>query len=192
MGKRFRMPAEGNSLQFRWEVFNAFDSVNFTRRNLQRRYDRPAVLGQYRFAESPRIMQFALRYEFLGPRIARRNRAVPSDSRSRAAASLNLLAWEWDEDGTPCSGLIALERSPGRRRKVATRFEVRTILVSETEQAPRPKEGSPVLASAARSHGVGFPPVPPRAYDTLLRFQVECMARRGEAVRKNPQGALPS
>ena len=64
LGKRFRMLVEGHSLQFRWEVFNAFNSVNFTQRNLQRRYDRPAVLGQYRFTESPRIMQFALRYEF--------------------------------------------------------------------------------------------------------------------------------
>ncbi len=64
LGKRFQMPVEGNSLQFRWEVFNAFNNVNFTQRNLQRRYDRPAVLGQYRFTESPRIMQFALRYEF--------------------------------------------------------------------------------------------------------------------------------
>ena len=64
LGKRFRMPVEGHSLQFRWEAFNAFNSVNFTQRNLQRRYDRPAVLGQYRFAESPRIVQFALRYEF--------------------------------------------------------------------------------------------------------------------------------
>ena len=64
LGKRFRMPLEGHSLQFRWEAFNAFNSVNLTQRNLQRRYDRPAVLGQYRFTESPRIMQFALRYEF--------------------------------------------------------------------------------------------------------------------------------
>ena len=64
LSKRFRMPLEGDSLQFRWEVFNAFNNVNFTQRNLQRRYDRPAVLGQYRFTDSPRIMQFALRYEF--------------------------------------------------------------------------------------------------------------------------------
>ena len=63
-GKLFRLPMEGDSIQLRWEVFNAFNSVNFTQRNLQRRYDRPAVLGQYRFTESPRIMQFALRYEF--------------------------------------------------------------------------------------------------------------------------------
>ncbi len=64
LGKRFRMPADGHSLQLRWEAFNVFNSVSFTQRNLQRRYDRPATLGQYRFAESPRIMQFALRYEF--------------------------------------------------------------------------------------------------------------------------------
>ena len=64
LGKRFRMPVEGHSLQFRWETFNVFNSVNFIQRNLQRRYDRPAILGQYRSAESPRIMQFALRYEF--------------------------------------------------------------------------------------------------------------------------------
>lgn len=64
LGKLFRLPMEGDSIQVRWEVFNAFNSVNFTQRNLQRRFDRPAVLGQYRFTESPRIMQFALRYEF--------------------------------------------------------------------------------------------------------------------------------
>ena len=64
LGKRFYLPFEGHSLQFRWEVFNAFNNVNFTLRDFQRRYDRPAVLGQYRFTEAPRIMQFALRYEF--------------------------------------------------------------------------------------------------------------------------------
>jgi hypothetical protein len=64
LGKKFQMPFEGHTLQFRWEVFNAFNNVNFTLQNLQRRYDRPAVLGQYRFTEPPRVMQFALRYEF--------------------------------------------------------------------------------------------------------------------------------
>ena len=64
LSKRFRMPLERDSFQFRWEVFNLFNNVNFTQRNLQRRFDRPAVLGHYRFTESPRIMQFALRYEF--------------------------------------------------------------------------------------------------------------------------------
>lgn len=64
LGKRFFMPFEGHTLQFRWEVFNAFNNVNFTQRDIQRRFDRPNVLGQYRFSTPPRIMQFALRYEF--------------------------------------------------------------------------------------------------------------------------------
>jgi hypothetical protein len=64
LGKRFQMPFDGHNLQFRWEVFNAFNNVNFSLRNLQQRYDRPAVLGQYRYTEAPRVMQFALRYEF--------------------------------------------------------------------------------------------------------------------------------
>ncbi|MCB1021374.1 MAG: carboxypeptidase regulatory-like domain-containing protein [Acidobacteria bacterium] len=64
LGKRFFMPFEGHTLQFRWEVFNAFNNVNFTGRGMQLRYDRPAVLGQYRNTSDPRIMQFALRYEF--------------------------------------------------------------------------------------------------------------------------------
>lgn len=64
LGKRFQMPFEGHSLQFRWEVFNAFNNVNFSLRGLQQRYDRPAVLGQYNATEAPRTMQFALRYEF--------------------------------------------------------------------------------------------------------------------------------
>ncbi len=64
LGKRFFLPFEGHTLQFRWEVFNAFNNVNFTGQNMQLRYDRPAVLGQYRNTTDPRIMQFALRYEF--------------------------------------------------------------------------------------------------------------------------------
>ena len=64
LGKRFVMPFEGHSMQLRWEVFNAFNNVNFTGRGMQLRYDRPAVLGQYRNAGDPRTMQFALRYEF--------------------------------------------------------------------------------------------------------------------------------
>ena len=64
LGKRFFMPFEGHTLQFRWEVFNAFNNTNFTQRQIQRRFDRPNVLGQYRFTTPPRVMQFALRYEF--------------------------------------------------------------------------------------------------------------------------------
>ncbi len=64
LGKRFTLPFEGHTVQFRWEVFNAFNNVNFTGRSMQLRFDRPAVLGQYRNTSDPRIMQFALRYEF--------------------------------------------------------------------------------------------------------------------------------
>jgi hypothetical protein len=64
LGKRFYLPFEGHSIQFRTEVFNAFNNTNFSFRGLQQRYDRPAVLGQYRNTESPRVVQFALRYEF--------------------------------------------------------------------------------------------------------------------------------
>lgn len=64
LGKRFTMPFEGHSVQFRWEVFNALNNVNFTGTGMQMRYDRPAVLGQYRNTSDPRVMQFALRYEF--------------------------------------------------------------------------------------------------------------------------------
>jgi hypothetical protein len=38
--------------------------VNFTGRDIQKRYDRPAVLGQFRTVKPPRVMQFALRYEW--------------------------------------------------------------------------------------------------------------------------------
>lgn len=64
LGKRFYMPFEGHTLQFRWEVFNAFNNSNFTQQDIQRRFDRPNVLGQYRNSTAPRVMQFALRYEF--------------------------------------------------------------------------------------------------------------------------------
>ena len=64
LGKSFQMPWEGHKLQFRWEMFNAFNNVNFTGRDIQKRYDRPAVLGQFRTVKPPRVMQFALRYEW--------------------------------------------------------------------------------------------------------------------------------
>lgn len=64
LGKRFFLPFEGHTVQFRWEVFNAFNSVNFTGEDMNLRFDRPAVLGQYQNTSDPRIMQFALRYEF--------------------------------------------------------------------------------------------------------------------------------
>lgn len=63
-GKRFFIPLEGHSLQFRAELFNAFNNTNFRTRSIQSRFDRPNVLGEYRTSGAPRVIQFALRYEF--------------------------------------------------------------------------------------------------------------------------------
>lgn len=60
--KRFKMPFEGHSLQFRAEAFNAFNNVNFT--TLSLRMDAPSTFGVFSSAADPRVMQFALRYEF--------------------------------------------------------------------------------------------------------------------------------
>ncbi len=69
LGKRWKMPwNEGHSLQFRWEVFNVTNSVRFdavsaiTNSALDLS---GSSFGQYtRLATNPRVMQFALRYEF--------------------------------------------------------------------------------------------------------------------------------
>jgi len=62
LGKRFNMPFEGHSLQFRAEAFNAFNNVNFTTLSLN--LTQPANFGQFTAAADARVMQFALRYEF--------------------------------------------------------------------------------------------------------------------------------
>lgn len=62
VAKRFRMPFEGHSLQFRAEAFNAFNNVNFTTLSLN--LTQPANFGQFTAAADARVMQFALRYEF--------------------------------------------------------------------------------------------------------------------------------
>jgi len=74
LGKRWRMPLEGNSLQFRWEVFNVPNLHRFNVlsglgnaacaciASLQQVPDR---FGAYTgLLTDPRVMQFALRYEF--------------------------------------------------------------------------------------------------------------------------------
>jgi hypothetical protein len=65
LSKRWKMPFEGHSLQFRWEVFNV---PNLKRFNVQ---SNPPSLTQTRsfgnytgLLTQPRVMQFALRYEF--------------------------------------------------------------------------------------------------------------------------------
>jgi hypothetical protein len=68
LSKRWIMPwgAERHSLQFRWEVFNVTNSVRFDVQSLQQAIDSSgASFGQYtRLSTNPRVMQFALRYEF--------------------------------------------------------------------------------------------------------------------------------
>jgi hypothetical protein len=71
LGKRWNLPKEGHSLQFRWEVFNV---PNLTRFNAQgvgssslltSLTQQPASFGAYTsLLTQPRVMQFALRYEF--------------------------------------------------------------------------------------------------------------------------------
>jgi hypothetical protein len=70
LSKRWRMPKEGHSLQFRWEVFNV---PNLTRFNAQSvasspspsMQQVPSAFGDYTsLLTQPRVMQFALRYEF--------------------------------------------------------------------------------------------------------------------------------
>ena len=71
LSKRWKMPyAEGHSIQFRWEVFNV---PNLTRFNVQAGLGDaapslqqvPTAFGDYAgLLTQPRVMQFALRYEF--------------------------------------------------------------------------------------------------------------------------------
>ena len=71
LAKRWKMPyAEGHSIQFRWDVFNV---PNLTRFNVQAGLGDgapslqqvPSAFGDYAgLLTQPRVMQFALRYEF--------------------------------------------------------------------------------------------------------------------------------
>lgn len=72
LSKRWRMPwSEKQSLQFRWEVFNITNSVRFDVQSASASEDgglengNSATFGNYSGTlTNPRIMQFALRYEF--------------------------------------------------------------------------------------------------------------------------------
>ena len=67
LAKRWLMPwSEGQSLQFRWEVFNVFNAVRFDPLSVNAVMDYSgSTFGQYtRLSTNPRVMQFALRYEF--------------------------------------------------------------------------------------------------------------------------------
>lgn len=70
LSKRWKMPIEAQSLQLRWEVFNVPNLVRFnvgsTGVNLSPSLQQvPASFGDYTgLLTQPRVMQFALRYEF--------------------------------------------------------------------------------------------------------------------------------
>lgn len=70
LSKSFRMPVEGHRLVFRWEMFNAFNNVNFVIPE-PNRYSaslepivNPAHFGEFTTTTDPRVMQFSLRYAF--------------------------------------------------------------------------------------------------------------------------------
>jgi len=69
VGKRFPLPFEGHSLQFRWEVFNVTNSVRFDTGSLNMNLGASAAFGSYTNVLGPpdgaaRVMQLSLRYEF--------------------------------------------------------------------------------------------------------------------------------
>jgi hypothetical protein len=62
LAKVFKLPWEGQRLQFRAEAFNAFNNVNFSNPSLA--LSTPLTFGEFQNVSDPRTMQFALRYEF--------------------------------------------------------------------------------------------------------------------------------
>jgi hypothetical protein len=66
LDKRWKMPYnENHSIQFRWEVFNVTNSVRFDVQSITLALDEQSAFGNYTQELSvPRVMQFALRYEF--------------------------------------------------------------------------------------------------------------------------------
>ncbi|MGC1620551.1 MAG: carboxypeptidase-like regulatory domain-containing protein [Candidatus Acidiferrum sp.] len=66
LDKRWKMPwKESQSLQFRWEVFNALNLTRFDVQSLNLSITNAANFGTYTgLLTNPRTMQFALRYEF--------------------------------------------------------------------------------------------------------------------------------
>jgi hypothetical protein len=62
VAKSFQMPWEGHRLQLRGEAFNVFNNVNFTNPSLA--LHTPGTFGEFTKTTPPRVMQFALRYEF--------------------------------------------------------------------------------------------------------------------------------
>jgi hypothetical protein len=64
LSKRWQIH-EGHSLQFRWEVFNALNLTRFDVQSLSLSLTNSSNFGNYTgLLTNPRVMQFALRYEF--------------------------------------------------------------------------------------------------------------------------------
>jgi hypothetical protein len=56
---------ESQAIRFRWEVFNALNLNRFNVQSLSLSITNASTFGNYsRLLTSPRVMQFALRYEF--------------------------------------------------------------------------------------------------------------------------------
>jgi hypothetical protein len=53
---------EGHNLEFRWELFNAFNHTQWGAANTN--MEAPALFGVISSTRAPRIMQFVLRYAF--------------------------------------------------------------------------------------------------------------------------------
>ena len=62
VSKSFKLPWEGQRVQFRAEAFNVFNNVNFSNPSLS--LQAPGIFGEFQAVADPRTMQFALRYEF--------------------------------------------------------------------------------------------------------------------------------
>ncbi|HKW56384.1 MAG TPA: TonB-dependent receptor [Candidatus Acidoferrum sp.] len=66
LAKRWRMPwSEKQSLQLRWEVFNVTNTTKFDVQSIAPELDISSTFGNYTgLLTNPRVMQFALRFEF--------------------------------------------------------------------------------------------------------------------------------
>lgn len=66
LSKRWKMPyKESHTLQFRWDVFNALNLTRFDVQSLSLSITNSSNFGNYTgLLTNPRVMQFALRYEF--------------------------------------------------------------------------------------------------------------------------------
>jgi hypothetical protein len=65
VSKRFAMPWEGHTIQFRWETFNVTNTAKFDVAGQYWAIDEAGTFGKYSYMlTNPRVMQFALRYDF--------------------------------------------------------------------------------------------------------------------------------